>query len=215
MKSFDSQKMVGFEGVKPIKCVFLEKKGIFMKIICIGDSLTNGNIGYTYRNYLNEKYETINKGIDGDTTEGVAFRLKRCLSDKRYQDINTYILFVGINDLIFSFSGFSSFDEEIYKKSQKDFKNLYESMLIDLKNNDKKVITVGLPYVEFPDFNQNLIVSRNDIIKNAANAFGFSYIDIYYLQKEEAKKGTKLTLDGVHFAEISAKLLADSIIEQM
>ena len=176
--------------------MFLEKKG----------SLFNEN---------NMHRRQPDKRIDGDTTEGVAFRLKKCLNDNRYQDINTYILFVGINDLLFSFSAFSSFDEKVYEKSQKDFKKLYESMLIDLKNNDKKVITISLPYVEFPDFNQNLIVSRNDIIKNLAYAFGFSYIDIYSLQKEEAKKGTKLTLDGVHFAEISAKLLASSIIKKL
>ncbi|RGD73703.1 SGNH/GDSL hydrolase family protein [Anaerofustis stercorihominis] len=186
-----------------------------MKVICIGDSLTNGNIGYTYRDYLGKRYETINKGIDGDTTEGVAFRLKRCLKDKRYQDIDTYILFVGINDLLFSFYAFTSFDEEMYENSQTDFKELYESMLNDLKNHDKKVIVIGLPYVEYSDFNQNLIISRNNVIKSLTEKYGFSYIDIYSLQKEEAEKGTTLTLDGVHFAEISAKLLAVAITKQL
>ena len=51
-----------------------------MNIICFGDSLTNGDIGYSYRNYLNNEYNTINKGIDGDTTEGMYLRLKNYLN---------------------------------------------------------------------------------------------------------------------------------------
>lgn len=39
-----------------------------MSIICIGDSLTYGRVGYSYIPFLKTPEKVINKGINGDTT---------------------------------------------------------------------------------------------------------------------------------------------------
>ena len=51
------------------------------KIVCLGDSLTFGNIGYSYIDFLNkqscDKY--INKGKNGDTLIGLYNRLNKLI----------------------------------------------------------------------------------------------------------------------------------------
>ena len=46
-----------------------------MKILCIGDSLTYGNVGYSYIPSLNKNLLTINKGLNGDTLYEIYFSL--------------------------------------------------------------------------------------------------------------------------------------------
>lgn len=170
-----------------------------MKVICIGDSLTNGAIGYTYRSFLNEKYITVNKGIDGDTTEGVLFRLKRCLENEEYDDISTYILFVGINDCLF------------LNENKFLFENVYEKILKLLKRKNKRVVVIGLPYVEFVYNTNELVVHRNKVIEELSGKYDFYYIDIYSKQEILKSEGYDITIDGVHFSELSAKALADEV----
>lgn len=52
-----------------------------MKVFCIGDNLTFGNVGYSYIHFLNlnrnSHYEYINKGKNRDTVRGCYDRLKK------------------------------------------------------------------------------------------------------------------------------------------
>lgn len=50
-----------------------------MKIICIGDSLIFGNVGYSYIYFFdkNSHCKYINKGKNEDTVRGVYSRLKK------------------------------------------------------------------------------------------------------------------------------------------
>jgi len=70
-----------------------------MKIICIGDSLTFGSVGYSYIKYLKPKIKAINAGVNGDTTLGAYKRLKKYLGNSRYADVRTYIVSIGTNDI--------------------------------------------------------------------------------------------------------------------
>lgn len=168
-----------------------------MDIICFGDSLTNGDIGYSYRNYLNKEYNPINKGIDGDTTEGMYLRLKNFLNKDDKNKI--YIIFIGINDVLFSFS------------DEKKFTLLYEKILKKLKEKNKKVLCISLPFVEFYNFDLQAIISRNKIINALCKKYNYTFLDIFKLQYNEHLNNIPLTLDGVHFNETSAKLLAKEI----
>lgn len=48
-----------------------------MKLICIGDSLTYGNVGYSYRDFLNKYKIIVNKGKNGETLKGTTHRIKK------------------------------------------------------------------------------------------------------------------------------------------
>ena len=69
-----------------------------MKILCIGDSLTYGNVGYSYIPSLNKNLLTINKGLNGDTLHGMSNRLRKML-DNCCNDFDLIILGVGTNDI--------------------------------------------------------------------------------------------------------------------
>lgn len=47
-----------------------------MRLICIGDSLTFGNVGYSYIHFLDKNITAVNKGKNGDTVRGVYTRIK-------------------------------------------------------------------------------------------------------------------------------------------
>ncbi|MCO8194102.1 SGNH/GDSL hydrolase family protein [Anaerofustis sp. NSJ-163] len=168
-----------------------------MDLICFGDSLTNGEIGCSYRSYLDKNHKTINKGIDGDTTEGMYLRLKNFLQKDNIYEY--YIIFIGINDVLFSFS------------NEQQFTSIYEKIVKLLKENNKKVIFISLPFVEFYNFDTKSIISRNKIINALCKKYNFLFINIFDIQYNEFKKEKKLTIDGVHFNEYSAKLLAKEL----
>lgn len=168
-----------------------------MDIICFGDSLTNGEIGYSYRSYLDRNQKTINKGIDGDTTEGMYLRLKNFLQKDNIYEY--YIIFIGINDVLFSFS------------NEQQFASIYEKIVKLLKEHNKKVIFISLPFVEFYNFDTKSIIGRNKIISALCRKYNFLFINIFDIQYNEFKNGKILTIDGVHFNEYSAKLLAKEL----
>ena len=79
------------------------RKSLFkMKIICIGDSLTFGNVGYSYIHFLNlnrnPHYEYINKGKNGDIVRGCYDRLKKIVDKSQYNS-KIYVLGIGTNDI--------------------------------------------------------------------------------------------------------------------
>ena len=71
-------------------------------IACIGDSLTHGNIGQSWVDYLREEFPNdifLNEGINGNTTWQVIQRLDPILECK--PDLT--ILMIGTNDALGSF----------------------------------------------------------------------------------------------------------------
>ena len=70
-----------------------------MKILCIGDSLTYGNVGYSYVQFLSKNIVTINKSLNGDTLWGVGNRLKK-IFNTHANDFDFVILGIGTNDTL-------------------------------------------------------------------------------------------------------------------
>ena len=170
-----------------------------MKILAMGDSLTLGEIGYGYVEYLNPRHSVINRGINGDTTEGVSERLINFTLEEKTDDIDVLILFVGINDVLFFDY---TFTDELFEKT-------YVSMAKHAAGFFKNIILVSMPYVEFRFINRDRIILRNEIIRKTAEKNGFSFVDLYSVQ--EKHKDRPLTIDGAHFTRFSAQLLAERI----
>ena len=70
------------------------------KIVCLGDSLTFGSVGYSYIRFLRHPLEVINKGVNGDTTYGALKRLRRIVAYPEYEAADTYIVGIGTNDVL-------------------------------------------------------------------------------------------------------------------
>ena len=71
-----------------------------MSILCIGDSLTRGQVGYSYLPFLKTQAKYKNAGKNGDTILCMTDRLKEILEGKQSADIDTVIVGIGTNDLL-------------------------------------------------------------------------------------------------------------------
>lgn len=172
-----------------------------MKITCLGDSLTYGNVGYSYIDFLNKKIHAINKGKNGDTVRGARRRLGRILNQSKY-DSPIYVLGIGTNDLLLPYlktvSSFWFIMMGIRCKikgcinNDLQFFREYDKLLRLLSKHEKKVIVFGQPFINLRNFPQEDLIKRNAIIKKLADRYDFPFIDIYHLQKEQIIEDAKV-----------------------
>lgn len=172
-----------------------------MKILCIGDSLTYGNVGYSYIPFLNKNFLTINKGLNGDTLYGVSNRLRKML-DNRGNDFDLIILGIGTNDIFLPYlKGVDSYWKlqmsfrcKIKKCIEKDleFSSRFETLLKMINSSGKKAIIFGMPYINLIEFPNDIIIGRNQQIKSLCEKFGYDFIDIFTLQKDVLSQERKV-----------------------
>ena len=136
-----------------------------MKIICIGNSLTFGNVGYSYIHFLNlnrnPHYEYINKGKNGDIVRGCYDRLKKIVDKSQYNS-KIYVLGIGTNDIFLPYLKFvsmfwflqMSLRCKIKKCIENDdiFYQEYNKILNFLCTKNKQVITLGMPFINLKNF---------------------------------------------------------------
>ena len=152
-------------------------------VVCCGDSITHGRIGYNWVEYLNKKnpgYIFINAGINGDLTWNVYKRLNDIIKCKP----SIITLLIGTNDAMGSQTKKLGNDYIKMKKLPKPpsndwFKENYEKILLKLINNtDAKIYPITLPWV---GEDENSIISKiigdqNDIIQNLARKYELDVI---------------------------------------
>jgi len=163
---------------------YLNQKEIFQGrvIACIGDSLTHGNLGACWVDYLRDEFPQdrfLNEGINGDVVWQVHERLKPILKCRP----DLAILMIGSNDSI------GSFDESSgkgYKKNNKlpeiptfDAYTKLLSKLIDRLSEIPKIALCTLPPIgEYPDSAINQHIGKfNDFIRRAAGEKNISVLD--------------------------------------
>lgn len=160
-----------------------------MKIICLGDSFTEGFlIENNYTRFLEKAgFNVLNWGQNGDTTEGCLKRMKNDFAD-------IFIIFAGTNDF---FNGVSV--EVAYKN--------IKSILQESKAKEK--ICIIPPYIEEEEA-YAFYEMVNDKIDELAELIKSSSID--YI---DSRKIFPHYLDGVHMGESFHRKLADKIIEKI
>ena len=142
-------------------------------VACIGDSLTNGNLGVCWVNHLRHEFPNdkfLNEGINGDVVWQVHERLEPIL--KCHPDV--IILMIGSNDAMGSFNKRSG---EGYKKKNKlpeiptfdAFKKLLPELIDRLSEIPKLAICTLPPIGEYPGSTINQHIDKfNDFIKKTA-----------------------------------------------
>ena len=160
------------------------------QIVFIGDSITDLYHLDDYYSDLNKA--AYNRGIGGDTTQGVIDRLQVSLYDIKPSEI---VLMIGINDI----NGGRS-DEYVISN--------YQTILDDIKTNlpDTKVFTMSiLPindklggYVDVNKTNNSVVNINSHIIQMAVSS-GYTYVDLYTQVKDDNGKLLEAyTDDGIH-----------------
>ncbi|MEG1460809.1 MAG: SGNH/GDSL hydrolase family protein [Oscillospiraceae bacterium] len=167
-------------------------------LLCIGDSLTFGSVGYSYIKYLRSPLTALNKGLNGDTTLCAFKRLQGYLSNPKYAEIDAYVVAIGTNDLLLPYIAGVSPLKKIetgprvaLKKcleNEDAFIAAYEDYLKLLSLHGKRAILVGLPFLQLKNFPNHLSQRRNEAIKALAEKYKLPFIDIYALELEAVKK---------------------------
>ena len=167
-----------------------------MKIICFGDSLTFGNVGYSYIYFLRKKshHQYINKGKNGDTVTGLYKRLVKTVGNLKNES-EMYIIGIGTNDILLpylkSVSLFCFFQMSLRCKLKTCieyddcFYQKYNEILALLSKNNKQAVIFGMPFINLKHFPLEQLIRRNKIIEELAEKYHYPYIDIYRLQKEK------------------------------
>ena len=152
-------------------------------IACIGDSLTHGNIGQSWVDYLREEFPNdifLNEGINANTTWQVLQRLEPIFECKP----DLIILMIGTNDALGSFDIDSGLR---YKKNNNlpevpSFEKYKEQLveLIDKISISSKVVMCTLPPIgENKDSLVNQHVKKfNDYIKFVADDKNLSLLPV-------------------------------------
>lgn len=174
-----------------------------MKVVCIGDSLTYGNVGYSYIHFLNKSkdYKYINRGKNGDSLRGMLSRLKKIV-DNPNTDSDLYVIGIGTNDILLPYLRDSSpfwfllmslrckikrcieDDETFYQE--------YNELLNFLHEKNKKVIIFGMPYINLEKFPDEKLVKRNKLIEDLAERYNYPFIDIYKLQRKKIQPDNRV-----------------------
>lgn len=169
-------------------------------IICVGDSLTFGQMGYSYIPYVNTNEKLVNRGVNGDSLYDGYKRLKKYLEDKRYEMAKTYVVALGTNDILLPFQRDRSlswkfqfyFRNKILKFSMQKvrFAALYEQMVKEVLDHGCELILVGLPYIQLQGYPLGKIKEYNQCIRELACKYGIPYIDIFSMQEKQLKHNT-------------------------
>ena len=176
---------------------YLNHKEIFQGrvIACIGDSLTHGNLGTCWVDYLRDEFPQdifLNEGINGDVVWQVHERLKPILKCRP----DLAILMIGSNDAM------GSFDESSGKGYKKNNKlpeiptfNAYKKLLpelIDRLSEIPKIAICTLPPIgECLDSAINQHIGKfNNFIKKTAEEKNISVLDVSDSMWDELSKRT-------------------------
>jgi len=157
------------------------------EILFVGNSITAGGKWAELFNDLRIK----NRGISGDVTEGILFRLDEITESKPLK----IFLMIGVNDLSYGLSVDSVLQ---------NYKRILENILKDSPNTKIYVQSV-LPVNDNFDYFKNhtnkgeLILELNRKIKLLAEKFNLVYIDLFsFFVNEQGKLKEECTFDGLH-----------------
>ena len=147
-------------------------------IIMLGDSITERGLW----NELTLRDDIVNRGISGDTTDGVLKRLKYLNKNSKH-----IFIMIGINDILRD------------KSAEYVFYN-YKKILLQLKSKKMIPLIQSTVYVgeKAPKYYNNEVKKLNLLLENYARMEHLEYID---LNVKLAPKGFLLkdySLDGLH-----------------
>ena len=166
------------------------------KVLCVGDSLTFGSVGYSYVRFLGG-VEAVNRGLNGDCLLGMERRLRQILSSRLYKDIELIVFWGGTNDVFLpalkEVSCFWRISNTLrpklfgyrYCDTEEEFHAVYERIIRLVLGENKKLLLMGLPKTELGNVRVNsTLQARNRSIRELAEKYSLEFIDVYKLLDE-------------------------------
>ena len=171
------------------------------KTVFVGDGLTNGYPGVSYFRFLPKDAGLIRCGRNGDTLLKSMERMNRMLVEDEYQDVERYVLQLGLGDALLPTLRLHSKWWRVFVDlkatylgcvpclSIEQFRERYERLLVKLRANKKAIAVIGLPYVENRTLTLGDTVGRyNAEIKELCSKYKVPFLDLYELEKKELGK---------------------------
>lgn len=167
-----------------------------VEVVFLGDSLTDGCNLATYY----PTYQTANRGIGGDTTEGLKNRLAVSAYDVHPQVI---VLLIGCNDINIG----TSLDT-VYA----NYREIIEGIRSHLP--DTKIVWCSLtPLGKGWAGNNERVVTCNQRIKSMAEQYGCTYVDLFgpLYNEETGELYAAYTVEGVHFTDAGYQVVSGAV----
>lgn len=160
-------------------------------IVMVGDSLTeNGEWGE-----LLPKYQTLNRGISGDTVKGLARRLEEIVSRKP----KIVLGLVGVNDIARGMCA-----QELVSHIQ--------SIAARLQAEDIAVVWQSVLYTAPPrTISNEMIAETNALLNDGLSATGVNYLDLNSVLSRQKMLCPEVSEDGLHLNGEGYRRWADLI----
>jgi lysophospholipase L1-like esterase len=157
----------------------LKKLNMNSDIVFFGNSITHDS---SFNEYFTDK-KIVNLGYPGDNIQGMLTRVEqvRCVHPKKV------FMMAGIN-------GITYLSEKRFKEG---YTALVDSMLT-IVTSDNLYIQSLLPVSEDFKIDNNLIIERNELIKDIAEVKHCTYLDLHTLYYKNGELPKNLTRDGIH-----------------
>ena len=165
-------------------------------LVFLGDSLTDG----CDLNKYYPKYSSVNRGISGDTTDGLLARLKVSACDV---DPKAVVLLIGVNDISRGVK-------------PNELSGNYEKIITGLKENlpDAKIVWCSMTALggKSAKYNDTIIIC-NQRIKLLAEKYGCVFVDLFTplcdVETREIKE--EYTVDGTHLTDAGYQVVSREI----
>ena len=174
-----------------------------MRVLCLGDSLTEGTVGVGFIPFLEEPLpgnQYVNLGVNGDTIAGLRRRAERL-----QQRGDAAIVWVGTNDVMM----YPDWD------SSQEVEEDYGLLLRAVAARAPVVFAVS-PLIAKPELAEMYdypLGRAREIVRRLDEEAGCRYVDI---QSSFAwRQGREYTIDGAHLNEAGARLVAEVLSEHL
>ena len=174
-----------------------------MKVLCLGDSLTEGTVGVGFIPRLAELLpgnQYVNLGMNGDTIAGLRRRAERL---KQHGD--AAIVWIGTNDVMM-FPEWQSGSAE-----EEDYRLLLRAVIARART-----VTTLPPLIAEPEYAKMYEYSlgrATEMVRRLSDDAGCRYVDI---QASFAwRDGSRFTIDGAHLNEAGARIVAEVLSEHL
>ena len=174
-----------------------------MRVLCLGDSLTEGTVGVGFIPFLKEslpQHQCVNLGVNGDTIAGVRRRAERL-----QQRGDAAIVWIGTNDVMM----YPDWDNSVAE--EEDYRLLLRAVAARAR-----VVSTLPPLIassEYAKMYEYSLGRATEMVKRLSEEAGCRYVDI---QSSFAwRQGREYTIDGAHLNQAGARLVAEVISEHL
>jgi lysophospholipase L1-like esterase len=174
-----------------------------MKILCLGDSLTEGTVGVGFVPFLDELLpgnQYVNLGVNGDTITGLRRRTERLR-----QRGDSAIVWIGTNDVI----TYPDWDNN--STAEEDYRLLLHATIARARTVSTLPPLIAEP--EYAKMHEYSLGRATEMVRRLSEEAGCRYLDI---QSSFARRqGREFTIDGAHLNEAGARLVAEVLSEHL